>query len=419
MQRYTLAILWRMTAMFETGRKLLSEIISKGYNAYIVGGTVRDIAMNCKDIHDVDIATNMPIDAIKKSYKTVEYGGGEKHGTVIVVFENLTFELTQFRCDGIYTDGRRPDNVQFVNDFKTDCSRRDFTINAMGMDADGNIVDYFNGIEDIKNRVIKTVGKPFDRFKEDALRMVRACRFAGRFDFEIETQVGVAIKNHKHLVANVSKERILDEFKKASSYGSKAFRKFIIYMHTTGLLNIIIPGGLSRDFHKVMSALQDCHYNDFNLHLSIILFGCGDEVKNNLKLSNENWEAIKFVNENYVYLSLLDQLSRTRAYEMCSHKHFKILKYAYLAYEKKTALQDVIIPYILEYKDAYEQQSIISDEMLKTVKPSKTFGFMKREMLESHLYDFEIHKKLRSEEEIRKWVNGWLETDMIWGELCK
>jgi tRNA nucleotidyltransferase/poly(A) polymerase len=245
--------------------------------------------------------------------------------------------------------------------------------------------------------------------------MIRACRFAGRFGFEIETQVVMAIKNHKELIAKVSKERILDEFKKASSYGSKAFRKFIIYMQATGLLDEVIVGGLSRDFRQVMSALQDCNYDDFNLHLCIVLFGCGDTVKDDLKLSNENWEVIKFVNDNYVYYSLLDQLTRTRAYELCSHKHFKILRECYLAFEKKCSLQDVMVPYILEYKDAYEQQSIISDEMLKTVKPSKAFGFMKKEMLESHLHKFEMDKKLRSEEEIRQWVKEWLETDMIYG----
>lgn len=399
--------------MFETGKKLLNEIVSKGYDAYIVGGTVRDIAMNCKDIHDVDIATNMPINVIKENYKTVEYGGGEKHGTVIVVFENKTFELTQFRCDGNYSDGRHPDSVKFVNDFKTDCSRRDFTINAMGMDAEGNIVDYFNGVKDIASKVIKTVGNPVERFKEDALRMIRACRFAGRFNFEIETQVVMAIKNHKELIAKVSKERILDECKKASSYGSKAFRKFIINMEHTGLLDEVIVCGLSRDFRQVMSALQDCNYDDFNLHLCIVLFGCGNTVKDDLKLSNENWEVIQFVNDNYVYYSLLNKLTRIQAYELCSHKHFKILRECFLAFEKKCSVQDIMVPYILKYKDAYEQQSIISDEMLKTVKPSKAFGFMKKEMLESHLCEFEMMKRLRSEGEIRKWVNEWLKTDMI------
>lgn len=397
----------------DLGKELLRNIVDAGYEAYIVGGAVRDMVVGASDIHDVDIATNMPIEIIKDKWRTIDYNGGEKHGTVIVIYKELSFELTQFRCDGDYTDGRRPDSVIFVNDFKTDCSRRDFTINSMGVDAMGNLIDYFDGKKDLSNKVIRTVGNPAIRFKEDSLRMIRACRFAGRFNFEIETQVVIAIKNNKSLIANVSKERILDEFKKASSYGSKAFRKFIIYMKATGLLDQIITCGLSRDFHQVMSALQDCNYDDFNLHLSIVLLGCNDSVKNDLKLSNENFKVLKFVNDNYNYYSSLNQLTRTRAYELCSHEYFKTLRSVYLAYEKKCSVQDVMVPYILEYKDAYEQQSIISDQMLKTLKPGKFFGSIKKIILESHLNSYDDDNKLKSEEELRVWVDEWLKNTIL------
>jgi tRNA nucleotidyltransferase (CCA-adding enzyme) len=402
--------------MLELGKELLHDIVKANYEAYIVGGTVRDIAMGHDDIHDVDIATNMPIEIIKNTYKTVEYGGGEKHGTIIVVYKGYSFELTQFRCDGFYTDGRRPDDVTFVEDFKTDCSRRDFTINAMGMNTFGSIVDFFNGMSDIQLGIIKTVGNAHDRFNEDALRMIRACRFAGRFNFKIEDDTIEAIKSNKHLISNVSKERILDEIKKASSYGGIAFAKFITYMYTTGLLDLIICIKLSsKNFKEIISALEYNDSKDFNTNLVILLFECDESVKDDLKLSNENLEVIKFVNDNYSSYSLLNQMSRIKAYEICSHKHFKVLRACYIAFEKHCELQDTMVSYVLEYKDAYDQQSIISDEMLKTVKPSKAFGFMKREMLESHLHEFEMTKKLKSEDKIRIWVDEWLQEDKIFG----
>ena len=139
----------------QAGMQLCESIHRHGYEAYLVGGCVRDIVMENigviakANIHDVDIATNMPIEQLRKFYTTAD-NNGEAHGTILVKSGDTYFEVTQFRTDGVYSDGRHPDSVNFTKSFKEDTARRDFTINAMGIDYDGNVIDYNGGIEDIK-----------------------------------------------------------------------------------------------------------------------------------------------------------------------------------------------------------------------------------------------------------------------------
>lgn len=143
---------------------------------------------------------------------------GIKHGTVTVVINKEGYEVTTYRTDGQYEDNRHPKEVKFVTSLKEDLSRRDFTINAMAYNEENGLIDYFEGIEDLSKKIIKTVGNPNKRFNEDALRMLRAIRFSAQLDFEIEESTIDAIKHLRNNIENISKERIREEFNKILIY---------------------------------------------------------------------------------------------------------------------------------------------------------------------------------------------------------
>ncbi|MBE5743220.1 MAG: CCA tRNA nucleotidyltransferase [Clostridiales bacterium] len=196
------------------GAKLIIETLNKsGYEAYAVGGFVRDNLLDIESF-DVDITTSATPDKILEIFKDFKvYKTGLKHGTVTINAENENIEVTTFRVDGEYFDNRHPDTVNFVSDLKTDLERRDFTVNAMAFDGE-NLVDLFGGKEDIKNKIIRAVGDPYKRFSEDALRILRALRFASQLDFEIEKNTANAMREKASLLKSVSIERIFSELSK-------------------------------------------------------------------------------------------------------------------------------------------------------------------------------------------------------------
>ncbi|WP_297958923.1 CCA tRNA nucleotidyltransferase [uncultured Ruminococcus sp.] len=198
----------------ENTSTVLSELENNGFEAYLVGGCVRDEIMG-RPVHDIDITTNaLPSQVLDvfSGYKVVPTG--IKHGTVTVFCGGVPFEITTYRIDGQYTDHRRPDTVEFTSDITDDLARRDFTVNAIAMDRNGNIVDPFGGREDIKKRIIRCVGDPQQRFGEDALRIMRAVRFASQLGFRIEKNTAIAVHSMREQLAGISRERIRDELDK-------------------------------------------------------------------------------------------------------------------------------------------------------------------------------------------------------------
>ncbi len=192
-------------------KAIIERLNKNGFEAFIVGGCVRDCLMNTVP-HDWDICTNAKPDQTESCFpdcKTVDVG--KKHGTVGIVIQGKLYEVTTYRVDGEYLDNRRPESVEFTVNIKNDLSRRDFTINAIAYNNNNGLIDCFGGKEDINNKLIKCVGYPEKRFNEDALRILRGLRFASRFDFEIEKGTSEAIHNLKHLLNNVSAERIREE----------------------------------------------------------------------------------------------------------------------------------------------------------------------------------------------------------------
>lgn len=197
---------------FKRALPILEKIQAAGYEAYFVGGSVRDTILKLP-IHDVDIATSAYPEEIKSLFKkTVDTG--IEHGTVMVIDHGVGYEITTFRTESTYQDFRRPDKVEFVRSLAEDLKRRDLTINALALRPDGEVIDLFNGLNDLKNHVIKAVGLASERFHEDALRMMRTVRFASQLDFTIEAQTLAAIKENAALLSKIALERINVEWVK-------------------------------------------------------------------------------------------------------------------------------------------------------------------------------------------------------------
>lgn len=197
----------------KTYENMLKKLNNNGFEAYIVGGCVRDLLLGTVP-NDYDITTSATPDQIKSVFcNTVDTG--IKHGTVTVIEDGYVCEVTTFRTESDYSDMRRPNSVKFVSDIKLDLSRRDFTVNAICYNPDTGIIDLFNSLEDLENKILRTVGNPQERFNEDALRIMRLFRFAATLDFEIEEETYAAAIKLSPLLKNISHERIAAELKKA------------------------------------------------------------------------------------------------------------------------------------------------------------------------------------------------------------
>ena len=220
---------------------VLSKIEKAGYKAYIVGGAPRDMVLEKLELIDIDIATNCPIDKLDKMFTTHDIGRSRDFGIVVVKLEHCYFETAQFRKDKEYKDGRHPESVQIVDDLETDIKRRDFTVNALALTERGEIINYVDSVNDIKNKVIRTVGDPYKRFEEDYVRMIRAARFGSIEGFKITDKTQQAIKKMASLINNTTPERIRLELIKAADKPGKMFAKFIVLLEDLGLLKHILP----------------------------------------------------------------------------------------------------------------------------------------------------------------------------------
>jgi len=215
----------------------INKLDENGFEAFAVGGCVRDSILN-KVPGDWDMTTSaLPENIISIFDKTIPTG--MKHGTITIIIDKESFEVTTYRIDGDYKDNRRPDQVEFVTSIKEDLSRRDFTINAMAYNHKEGLIDFFNGKEDLQSRIIRCVGDANTRFKEDALRMLRAIRFSAQLEFSIEEETFKAIANNSHLIKAISQERIREELTKIllSEKPSYAF----INLEKSGILKHILP----------------------------------------------------------------------------------------------------------------------------------------------------------------------------------
>ena len=216
---------------------IIDTYYNNNYEAFMVGGCVRDSLLGLKP-KDFDITTSA-LPEITENLFTKTIPTGIKHGTVTVVIDKENFEVTTYRTEENYIDNRRPEKVEFVKDLKEDLSRRDFTINAFAYNDKEGLIDYFNGMDDLKNKVIRAVGDPNKRFNEDALRMLRAIRFSAQLGFSIESKTYDAIKDNVQLIKNISNERIRDELCKILLSDNPC--EGIETLRETNMLSIILP----------------------------------------------------------------------------------------------------------------------------------------------------------------------------------
>ncbi len=244
-----------MIEMPQDVRFIIGELNKGGFEAYAVGGCVRDSILG-RTPNDWDITTSATPFEVKNIFRrTVDTG--LQHGTVTVLLKDQGYEVTTYRIDGEYTDHRRPDEVTFTGELSEDLLRRDFTINAMAYNDENGIVDLYGGIEDLENGVIRCVGNPDDRFDEDALRIMRAVRFAAQLGFNVDPATREAAAKHAPELTQVSAERIETELTKLliSDHPEK-----VLDMYELGITSIVLP-----EFDRMMETEQNSPYHMYDV----------------------------------------------------------------------------------------------------------------------------------------------------------
>ena len=236
-------------------KAIIKTLEEAGFEGYAVGGCVRDTLLQ-KEPDDWDITTNASPTQVKELfYRTIDTG--IQHGTVTVLIDKETYEVTTYRIDGEYEDSRHPKEVIFTANLLEDLKRRDFTINAMAYNDASGIVDAFGGIQDLENKVIRCVGNPVERFSEDALRMMRAVRFSGQLGYEIEERTGQAVSQLAPTLSKISAERICTELTKLMvsphpDYLRKAYE--------LGMTKVFLP-----EFDEAMETEQNNPHHCYNV----------------------------------------------------------------------------------------------------------------------------------------------------------
>lgn len=284
---------------------LIDSIYENGYEAFMVGGCVRDSVLNLIP-NDYDITTNAKpkeIINIFKDYKIIDTG--IKHGTVSIILNNNIYEITTYRIEGEYENNRRPKTVEFTSRIEEDLRRRDFTINAMAYNKQFGIIDKFNGLEDLQNRIIKTVGNPDERFEEDGLRMIRAIRFSSKLGFNIDENTLNSIYKNSYIIKNISIERINEEFTKILLSDNP---QNIILLYKTNVFKYLgIHCNLNRDYYKELEKyINILRYCDNNLLDKLIILDY--LISNEILKCIDKYEKYKYYCENIKKLNIINNL---------------------------------------------------------------------------------------------------------------
>ena len=251
--------------------KLLKQLNEHGYEAYVVGGAVRSYLLHLP-IHDYDLTTNaMPLEIKEVFHDFHTIDTGIQHGTVTVIIDHHPIEITTYRKDSGYQDHRHPDHVEFTSALEEDCKRRDFTINALCYHPDTGIIDFFHGLDDIRNKIIRCIGNPEKRFNEDALRILRAIRFCARLSFSIEPHTREVLFAMKDTLSYVSAERITQEFT-----GTLQSRGISMVMEDEReVLEVFFPE-LRRikdnDYHRLIQLLDEEASAKADIRMAMILY---------------------------------------------------------------------------------------------------------------------------------------------------
>ena len=303
---------------YQITKKIISVLVSAGHESYIVGGAVRNILLNLTP-NEYDISTSATPDEINDLFNITKLVG-QSFGVTIVVEDGETFEIATFREESDYLDGRHPDNVQYTKDVKKDINRRDFTVNGLLINPiSDEIIDLCNGLKDLKNKQIKTIGDPNDRLSEDYLRIIRAIRFANEYDFSIDDETINAMNNNVSFLNKISIERVRDEISKIllgnnPGKGLKSLDKF-------GVLDLLLPEVSEM---KDVKQPPDFHpEGDVFVHTCLVLDKLSELRPNNIEVvygallhdigkpkTFTNTDRIRFNRHEYVGAEISDALCK-------------------------------------------------------------------------------------------------------------
>lgn len=309
----------------ENGLKILSMITNSGYEAFVVGGFVRDLILG-RTPHDFDIATNMPVDAVMKLFKSDGFQSkdveGRQFGVVVIRYNDTNYEIAHYRSESGYSDKRRPDVINMVETFKEDSARRDLTINSLGIDLEGNVIDHWNGVSDLKAGIIKCVGDPYERFNEDSLRMIRTIRFASCFGFQIDPATLNAIKELRNNIVdpkvNLPLERIHQEMVKAINHSGYAFAEFIKILCDVGIYQLIFNE--SYVSFETLQALRQANSNMSSLNFAILFAGTYrsnlEELVKTFPFESNDRKHILFVNREISQFEFENIIRRTNGEQL-------------------------------------------------------------------------------------------------------
>ncbi len=273
-----------MDKYFEKAKEVVLKLKSSGYDSYFVGGYIRDKLLGIPS-NDIDITTNATPNEVIALFSNVKETG-KKYGSVTVLKDEFKYEVTTFRNDGEYLDNRHPKKVAYSKNILDDLSRRDFTINALIMDEHEKISDFYNSIEDLNNKLIRTINNPLKRFKEDSLRMLRAFRFVSKLGFDIEEKTLEAIKELRYLIKNISIERVMVELDKI--FKGKYRNKALKYLITTSVDQELY--GLSKGLKYISRTNNELSFLEGYIICYIL-----DDIEDVFRFSNKNKRLIEQV----------------------------------------------------------------------------------------------------------------------------
>ena len=319
---------------------ILNKLNKYGYEAYVVGGCVRDSIIGLVP-HDWDICTSaLPEQTVEifSDYKIIPTG--LKHGTVTIVVDDEQYEVTTYRIDGKYKDNRHPLEVTFTSSLKEDLRRRDFTINAMAYNPSVGLIDYFGGKRDIKNKVIKCVGKPDDRFNEDALRILRAIRFSITLGYNIDSKALQSIYKNKNLLKNISMERINAETIKALSCGYSIVLGKILQIVVPELTDIVVNNAM---------AIIGIFDTSLNVRIALLFNFDEDKQKDILQRLKFDKKTIKNV---------------------CGIRKWT---YGIRSYDKDKLIPQIVMKHILNYNDTIANDVVSALRCTSYLDSTKTY----------------------------------------------
>lgn len=351
---------------------IISRLDEHGFEAYVVGGCVRDSIMGIPP-HDWDICTSALPEQIIEVFSDLKViPTGLKHGTVTVVLYGDEYEITTYRIDGEYSDNRHPEAVEFVKDLKLDLMRRDFTINALAYNHKSGIIDYFNGVEDIHNKVIRCVGNPNDRFSEDALRIMRAIRFATRFGFEIEQETRKSLFTHQSLLRNISAERINSELTKTLQHITFETNVGLLVDMMT-LLTEVVPEFGGCDIQKISVRLLRS-ISDIEVRLALLFDFDDNDIENvlyRLRFSNYLFKSVttivkygrRIMNDRN-QLEIVKESISCNEYDKTDYYEVRLLH----DIGHKLSTWSILYTYSFFDKDDNDNQDILRALFLKTIR---------------------------------------------------